>query len=70
MRKIWPADENFDDLMIGHHHPGHNFCPIGGFGCFLLFPREVFTKSDEAAERITGKTSQQLTEEMIKGMMK
>ena len=69
MRKEWKDDHLFDDLVIDHLYPGATYCPPHGFG-ILSAPPEVWEKSNEAAERITGKTIQQLTQEMIDAMLK
>jgi hypothetical protein len=68
-RKVWEDGMRFDDLMIEHHHPGSPYCPAGGFGMLPADP-EITKKSNIAVQKITGKSFNELTQEMIEAICK
>jgi hypothetical protein len=67
-RKVWFTNCLLDDLLIEHFHPGAECCPMDGFGMLPSDP-ELIKRSQEAVERLTGRTYKDLTDEQIAAIM-
>jgi hypothetical protein len=67
-RKVWFTNYLLDDLLIEHFHPGAECCPMTGFGMLPRDP-EIIQRSNEAAEKITGRTIKELNEEQIAALL-